>query len=205
MSVLLDLPQQTQIVEFPTHRRRQFTLAEYERMIASGILTEQDRCELIRGGIVEKMTVGEAHAACVKRLNHLLTRLVGDRAILSVQDPVVVAGSRPEPDVALLIPRDDFFSESAPEATDILLVIEVADSSLPYVRTVKLSLYAEARVGEYWIANLDDRCIEVYRDPQPDGTYASRQMAHRGEVLNIAGLPGVAVNIDDIFTARRGR
>ena len=177
----------------------QFSLEDFERMIEVGILTEQDRCELIRGEIIEKMTIGESHAACVKRLNRLFSSRLGNQVILGIQDPVVVAESRPEPDVTLLIPQDDFYANSTPRSADILLLIEVADSSLGYDRTEKLSLYAKAGVCEYWIANLNDECVEVYRDPQPNGTYGNECVLKLGETLSIQRLPGVSIAVDDVF------
>ncbi len=184
----------------PHHR---FSFDNYKQMIESGILTEQDRCELIRGEVVEKMTSGKKHAACVKRLNRLLGRLVGDHAIIGVQDPVEAIKSCPEPDITLLSPRDDFYSESVPRTGDIMLLIEVADSSLEYDRTAKLSLYAEAGIREYWIANVNNDCVEVYRNPQPNGTYADERVLNLGETLDIAALPGVLVAVDHVFKARR--
>ena len=186
----------------PYHR---FSLDQYEQMIADGILTEQDRCELIRGEIVEKMTIGEPHAACVTRLAHCFYALTQEVAIVSVQNHVVLDNSRPEPDLALLLPRDDFYSEAAPHAADILLLIEVADSSLTVDRTTKLSLYAQSGVGEYWIVNLIDRCVEVYRDPQHDGTYSDMRVLHSGETLGILALAGVTLAVDQVFPVRRDR
>lgn len=186
----------------PYHR---FSLDQYERMIDAGILTEQDRCELIRGEIIEKMTIGEAHAACVMRLTRLLGLLIRDDAILSVQNHIAVSDSRPEPDLVLLTPRDDFYAESAPRPADILLLIEVADSSFEFDRTKKLPLYAESGVSEYWIANLNNDTVEVYRDPQSDGTYADAHVATLGETLTILSLPGVSITVDQFFTARRAR
>ena len=183
----------------------QFSLEDFERMIEVGILTEQDRCELIRGDIIEKMTIGESHAACVKRLNRLFNNRLGSKVIVGIQDPVIVAESHPEPDVTLLVPQDDFYVSSTPRSADILLLIEVADSSLGYDRTIKLSLYAEAGVCEYWIANLNDECVEVYRNPQPNGTYADDHVWKLGETLSILRLAGVSVAVDDVFNARRDR
>ncbi len=186
----------------PYHR---FSLDQYERMIESGILNKYDRVELIRGEIVEKMTIGEPHAACVMRLNRYFTRLLGDQVLVGIQSPIVAAESRPEPDVTLLSPREDFYSTATPCPADILLLIEVADSTIGSDRTDKLSLYAEAGVCEYWIANLNNDTVEVYRDPQPDGTYADAHVATLGEMLTILSLPGVSITVDQFFTARRDR
>lgn len=188
---------------FPPYHR--FSLDQYERMIDAGILTERDRCELIRGEIVEKMTIGEPHAACVTRLAHRFYAVGHERAIVSVQNPVVLDSSRPEPDLALLRPRDDFYSASSPRAPDILLLIEVADSSLADDRTVKLSLYAESGVREYWIVNLNDNCIEVFRDPQPNGTYTDARVLHPGETLSILALQEVLIPVDHVFNSSRAR
>ena len=124
---------------------------------------------------------------------------------MSVQNQVVLDNSRPEPDLALLLPREDFYSGSAPCAADILLLIEVADSSLTVDRTSKFSLYAESGVREYWIVNLIDRCVEVYRDSQQDGTYSDTRVLHSGETLSILALPGVTLGVDQVFPVRRDR
>ena len=186
---------------FPPHHR--FSLDSYDQMIATGILTEQDRVELIRGEIIEKMTIGQPHAACVKRLNQLFSSLLGNRVVVGIQDPVAALESRPEPDVSILVARDNFYTDSVPHPVDVLLLIEVADSSLGYDRTVKLSLYAESGVREYWIANLIDDCVEVYRDPQPDGTFADQRIATLGETLTISALPEISVAVDQVFGLRR--
>lgn len=179
--------------------RHRFSLRDYEQMVEFGILEENDRVELIRGEIVDKMTISEPHATCVKKLNHLFCRLLADKVVVGIQDPVVILESRPEPDVALLIHRDDFYLESTPGVDNVLLLIEVADTSLEYDRTEKLSLYAEAGVCEYWIANVKQQCVEVYRDPQPNGTYAKEQVFKTGEMLSIEKLPGIAISVDQVF------
>lgn len=172
-------------------------------MIEFGILEENTRVELIRGEIVDKMTISEPHATCVKKLNHLFIAMLAGRAVVGIQDPVVVLESRPEPDVSLLLPRDDFYLESTPCVDDILLLIEVADSSLEYDRTEKLSLYAEAGVCEYWIANAKQQCVEVYRNPQSNGTYAYEQVFKTGETLRIGKLPGIALAVDQVFKPKK--
>lgn len=169
----------------PSHR---FTIEDYKQMVEHGILTEHDRVELIRGEIKDKMTVGERHAACVKRLNRLLGKLVGERALVSVQDPVRLADSEPEPDVALLRPREDFYAAGKPEAGDVLLVIEVADTTLDFDRQVKCAMYAEAGIVEYWIVNLVDDRLEVHRQPRADGTYVDLCSLRRGDNIEVWGM-----------------
>src|SRR5712692_11691964 len=127
--------------------KRPCNVDEYHRMAEAGILTETDRVELIDGEIVEMTPVGSRHASVVKRLNALLTGRLGARAIVSVQDPIRLSKeSEPQCDVVLLRPTPDFYAGSHPEPVDTLLLIEVADTSLPYDRGVKLPRYATARV-----------------------------------------------------------
>lgn len=176
-----------------------FTVDEYEQMVATGILTEQDRVELIRGEILAKMTIGDPHIACVLRLNWLLSQLAAGRALVSIQNPIRLSDSMPEPDVALLRPRADFYRSGKPRPPDIFLVIEVADTSLDFDRETKRSLCAEAGIVEYWIANLVDQCVEVHRQPRPDGSYAVVQIARPGQQIEIEALPGVIVSVDQLM------
>ena len=176
-----------------------FTVDEYEQMIEQGILTENDRIELIHGEIVEKMVIGPLHIAVVNRLNRLLNTRLSDATFVSIKSPIVLSDSQPEPDVALLLPRDDFYATSKPKSSDVLLVIEVSDSSLNYDREVKLPMYALGGIQELWIVNLVESKIEVYRQPLPTGVYPSRTDFGRGESLCLAGLPDVSFEVDSIL------
>ena len=180
-----------------THHR--FSLADYEQMIDLGILTENDRVELIRGEIIEKMSIGEFHAACVKRLNRLFNIRLAAQVCVGVQDPIRLADSEPEPDVALLVPRDDDYAASHPEPDDILLVIEVADASLDFDRHVKGSIYAENGIVEYWILNVLDHTLEVYRNPQSTGQYANVRVLTGAEATDLVKLPGVTFTVAELF------
>jgi Uma2 family endonuclease len=181
-----------------TRTPHRFTVATYEKMIDFGILKEDDRVELIRGEIVAKMPIGNPHIACVNRLNRLLVRAVGDDAIVSIQNPIRLADSEPEPDVVLERPRDDFYATGKAGPADILLLIEVAQDSLETDREDKGPLYAESGIVEYWIVNLIDRCLEVHRQPRPDGTYADVRTLRTGETIDVAALPGVTVAVADV-------
>lgn len=151
--------------------RRRFTSAEYHAMTAAGILSEDERVELIAGEIVKMAPIGSRHAGCVKKLNRRLSRALGDRALVSIQDPILLGeGVEPEPDLALLRPREDDYTLSHPRPGDVLLVIEVADASLDYDRRVKIPLYAQAGVPEMWIVNLLQGEIEVYHGPSERAT-----------------------------------
>jgi Uma2 family endonuclease len=179
--------------------KRWFSVDEYYRMADAGILTEDDRVELIEGEIIEMSPIGSRHAGCVKRLNTLLGQQSGQSAIVSVQDPISIDDfSEPEPDVALLKPREDFYSESHPTASDVLLVVEVADTSVEYDRSVKLPLYARAGIGEMWLVNLPQEIIEIYRQPLDD-TYREIRLVKRGESLVAQALPNLMLDADSIL------
>jgi Uma2 family endonuclease len=176
-----------------------YSVEDYEEMIRLGVLTEHDRVELIRGEIVAKMAIGPKHGGCTKRLISLFTpRLVG-RAIVASQDPVRLADSEPEPDISLLRLRADFYASGHPEPPDIFLIIEIAHSSLADDRNIMRPLYAESGIIEFWIVNLADECLEVYRNPQPDGTYQDERVLRRGESTDIVALPGLVVAVDEIL------
>lgn len=167
-------------------------------MIEAGILTEKDRVELINGEILEMSPIGNEHSACVKRLNALFNKLLGEKVIVSVQDPVQMGDlSEPEPDIAILKPVEDFYAARRPTPADTLLIIEVADTSLDYDREIKLPLYAESGVPEYWLVNLGNREIEAHRSPAGD-IYKIREIARSGDLLTFHGL-GLSVAIKDLF------
>ncbi len=179
-----------------THRR--FTVDEYFRMADAGILTEDDRVELLDGEIVEKMTINPPHAGAVKQLTRLFAPWA-DRLTIGVQDPVILGThSAPEPDLAILRHRGDGYRRAHPGPDDILLVIEVADSSLGHDRRRKLPLYARAHIAESWLVNLPDEVVEVYREPRK-GSYTDRRIVHRGDTLTPLALPDVTLSADEIL------
>jgi Uma2 family endonuclease len=184
------------VVQRPRFR---WTVDDYEKMIEHGILTENHKVELIRGEVVPKMPIGDLHAACLNRVVELFFDLVGKSATRSIQNPIRLADSEPEPDFALLVRRDDFYASGKPRPADVYLVIEVADASLAYDRDVKGPLYAENGIAEYWIVNLVDRCLEVHRQPRPDGTYAEVRTLRPGDSTSLALLPTVTVAVGDLI------
>lgn len=182
-----------------TLTRHRFTVAQYEEMVGAGILTEADRVELLRGEVVEKMTIGPAHAAAVKRLNRLFQQRLGLLAVIAVQDPLRLADSEPEPDLVLLKPRDDFYASETPGAAHALLVVEVADSTLDSDRTLKCELYAEAGIDEYWIVNLIESCIEVHREPSPTGNYQSIQRLAGDAIFAPVHFPNCQLRVAELL------
>jgi Uma2 family endonuclease len=182
-------------------RPHRFTVAEYHRMAEVGILGEDSRVELIRGQIVDMAPIGAPHLGMVNRLNRLLAGVLAGRGILSVQNPVRLDdGSEPEPDVAVLRPRADDYQTATPCPPDVLLLIEVADTSLDDDRAIKVPLYAENGIAECWIVNLLDCVVEVYRQPG-NGRYADVLRAGPAHVLAFTLLPGVVLPVADLFPA----
>jgi Uma2 family endonuclease len=179
------------------HRR--FTVDEYHRMAEAGILGADDRVELLDGEIVQVSPIGARHAATVTRLEHLFHRLARDRAIIRGQNPVRLDNySEPEPDIALVTPRDDFYAAAHPAPHDVLLIVEVADTSLRYDRHRKLPGYARAGIPEVWLVDLTGDRVESHREPRGDA-YASQQILGRDATLTPLRLPGITVPVGDLL------
>lgn len=159
----------------------------YHEMIASGGLREDDRIELIEGYLVTKMSIGSLHSGMVNRLNRLLGRLFGDSAIVTIQNPVTIHEySEPEPDVVVAKFREDFYADRHPYPEDILLVIEVADTSLAFDREAKIPLYASCGIPESWLVDLIHHEIHVFR--RPDGAKYQETLVFRsGDLLPVPG------------------
>ncbi len=150
--------------------RHKLTVHDYHRMGEAGIFHEDDRVELIDGEIIDMAPIGSDHAGFINRLTRRFVMRLGDRAVLGVQNPVRLGDySEPQPDFSVLKPRADDYISSIPVAADVLLLIEVANSSLGYDRKIKLPLYARHGIPEVWILNVPQRLIEAHRAPGPDG------------------------------------
>jgi Uma2 family endonuclease len=180
-------------------QKRLFTCDEYETMLAAGILSEDDRVELIEGEIVQMSPIGSAHAGCVNRLNGIFSRLFQERAVVGVQNPLRLSEvSELQPDLVLLRPRADFYAASHPGPDDVLLVVEVADASLAYDRGVKAPLYARSGLAELWIVDLQGQTLEVHRRPSA-GTYLEVRRYGRGDSLSLLARPQVSVAVGEIL------
>jgi Uma2 family endonuclease len=178
-------------------RRHRFTVEQYRRMAEAGIFSEDDRVELLEGEIVRMNPIGSPHAGCVKRLNSLFAQRLGLRVVIGVQDPLRLGDySEPEPDLMLLRPRPDFYSESHPEPPDVLLIVEVAWSSLAEDRRVKVPLYARFGIPECWLVDVDARRLVVYREPSIDGYRSSCDLG-RGERFTLLAFPDVEVAVEE--------
>jgi Uma2 family endonuclease len=169
-------------------------------MLETGILHEDDRVELLEGEIVEMPPIGSHHASVVDRLTSLLTtHIQRNLAIVRVQNPIRLdALTEPLPDVAILRPRADFYSGDHPGPGDVVLLVEVADTSLESDRSVKLPMYASAGIAEVWIVDINSEVVETYCSSTPDG-YVERRVARRGEGLSPQALPDVQLTVDDIL------
>jgi len=179
--------------------KRLFTTEDYHRMIDNDILSENDLVELLGGEIVQMSPVGSRHAACVNRLNKVLLSRLGTRAIVSVQNPIhLSAQSEPQPDVAVLRMRSDYYAESHAEPQDVLLIIEVADTSTSLDREVKLPLYALANITEVWLIDLGEECVRAYTKPSLHG-YAEIRQLWRDDVLSPQVYPDLKISLIDIL------
>ena len=179
--------------------RRWFTVGEYNRMAETGILTEDDRVELIEGEIVEMSPIGSRHAACVNRLNMHLSRQVGQSFIVSVQNPIIVSDySEPEPDLAVLLLRADYYEQKLPQSADVLVVVEVADTSVEIDRGVKIPLYAQSNIPVALLVDLSKELIELHSQPA-SGQYQSVKIFRRGDSLRLDVLPQLSLSVDDIL------
>jgi Uma2 family endonuclease len=180
-------------------RRRRFTVNEYYAMADAGILTEDDRVELIEGEIIQMAAIGSRHAACVNRLTRLLVDGVGDDAVVTVQNPVRLSDlTEPQPDFALARPRPDFYAGAHPQPDDVLLIVEVAHTTLGYDREIKLPLYALAAIPEVWIVDVEGDVVEIYREPS-GGEYRRTTTAGRNDMLHPVKLPSLSVPVSQIL------
>ena len=180
-------------------RKRQLSISEYHLMGDVGIFAPVERVELIEGEIIDMPSIGSTHSGIVDHLNRLLVRAVGDKAIVRVQNPVVLSDlSEPEPDFALLKPRDNFYKDATPSASDVLLLIEVSDSTLRYDRDIKAPLYARHGIPETWIIDMANARITIYRDAGEQG-YSSEFKPDDWQRVAPLQISDAAVDLSNLF------
>jgi Uma2 family endonuclease len=194
----------TQTLPTQTPQPVRFTVEDYHRLVDLGFLTEDDRIELIRGELIQMAAKGAAHETCITRLIRILPQVLKNRATLRCQSPITLAfDGEPEPDFSIVQNREDDYESAHPTPAETLLVIEVADSSLEYDRTVKLSLYAEAGIRDYWIFNISDRYLEAYSEPAEvvsgQFDYLTRRIVPREEVIALPPFPEEKLALSSIF------
>jgi Uma2 family endonuclease len=180
-------------------RKRPITVEEYHRMADAGILGPEERIELLDGEIIQMSPINPPHNSTVARVSRWFDRRVGDRAIVFTQGSFGLSGfSEPEPDILLARYRDDFYRTAHPRPEDVLLIIEVADTSLRYDRDDKLPRYAAAGIPEAWIADVKRNRLTVYRDPTPDGYRQVLTLTRRATISPLA-FPDLELRWEDIF------
>ncbi|HKH43873.1 MAG TPA: Uma2 family endonuclease [Thermoanaerobaculia bacterium] len=180
--------------------KRLFTRDEYYAMAEAGILKPEDRVELIEGEIYRMAPIGNPHAGCVNRLVRRFSVLTAaDRAVLSPQNPVNLTDiSEPQPDVTLLRPREDFYGDGHPTPEDVLLLVEVADSSIGFDRHTKIPLYALCGISEVWQVDINKEAVEIYREPSREG-YRSVQRFRRGDQVAPQAFPDFEIAVESIL------
>ncbi len=165
----------------------------------AGVFAPDARLELIEGGIVEMAPIGSRHAGAVNTLNRLFGRLAGERAIVAVQNPVIIGDrSVPQPDLALLKPRADSYSSAHPTPADVLLVVEVADTTLAFDIGTKLPMYARSSIPEVWVVDLQECALRVFRDPSASG-YRTSFTASGEDSVSAAVLPEITIALPALF------
>lgn len=184
--------------EFPGLKHR-ISVEAYHRMGDAGVFSPEARVELIEGEIFDMAPIGSRHASVVNRLNSMFVPAVGPTAIVQVQGPVRLGDlSEPEPDFALLKPRADYYRDALPSAADVLLIVEVADSTQRLDRRVKVPLYARHGVPEVWVIDLENALVHFHRQPD-NGSYADISATGHPAVTPIAALPGIAIDLSGIL------
>ena len=179
---------------------RLVTVQEYERMVQSGVFPKAERLEMIEGQIVSLAAASASIASVVKRLDALLANGTTAQLLVSVHDPIRLARSELQPDLVLLRLRDDNYFGGPPSASDVLLVIEVADTSADYDRNVKIPVYGRGGIAEAWLIDLSARAIQVYREPGNDG-YGVQKTVAAGDQLSPLALPDISLSVSEILGA----
>ena len=176
-----------------------FTVSEYERMGEGGVFAPGARMELIEGEIIEMSPIGSHHAACVERISGRLHEIAQRRFLVRNKNPIVANDfSEPQPDISVLRFREDYYQHAHPRPGDILLVIEVADTTPSFDRRVKTSLYARAGIAEFLLFNLPDDQVEFFSQPE-EGTYQNAKVLQRGDRYESSVVAGFSLDIATIL------
>jgi Uma2 family endonuclease len=181
-------------------QKRLLTIEEYHQMVEAGILSEDERLELIHGELIEMTSIGNRHAGCVRWLNRCFNARLASRSVVDVQDPVPLGDqqSEPQPDVVLLRYQEDCYRAQAPRPEDVLLIVEAADTSLAYDRDVKIPLYAKSGISEAWLVDLTSDSIFSYRRPSAGG-YLEVRRFRRGDTISPEAFPEEGFSVDEIL------
>jgi len=179
--------------------KRLFSVDEYHKMVENGILSESDNVELIDGEILKMAPIGSRHAAFVDFISDLFRSLIKQQVIIRIQNPVYVSNySEPEPDIAIVKYRKDFYIKSHPKKEDILLIIEITESSINYDREIKLPKYAEALITEVWILIIPEDKLEIYRNPV-NGKYQDVLILDKQKKITPLNFKYIEILVGDLF------
>lgn len=182
---------------------RQITVAEYDLMIESGVFDENDQIELLNGVIIEKMPKGTKHSSANDRASRVFYRSFGDDVIIRNQNPVWLDEfSELEPDIVLAKNKQDEYEDSHPTPDEILLILEVADSTLGYDRNTKGAAYAQAGIRQYIVLNVQEKTLEDYREPNTDG-FQSKQTYRSGQSFNLVAFPEISFQVKDFLPVEK--
>ena len=185
---------------------KRFTITEYHRLADLDLFTEDDRVELIKGEIIKMAAKGKAHSVCNTRLYRELFKLLEEKATIRGQEPIIINDSEPEPDLTIVKNTPDDYFLNHPIPSDIFLIIEVADSSLKYDQEVKLFLYSEAGISDYWIFNLMDYYLECYSDPYQDLQgkfgYRHKSIILPNESVKLPFFPELILDLTKVFPGK---
>jgi len=166
--------------------RHRITVDDYHQMAAVGIFGPETRVELVAGEVLDMSPIGSLHAALVRALSRRLAEAAGDRALVAVGDPLHLdRASEPQPDIALLSPRSDWYAAAHPRAADVLLVVEVAESSLAYDLGIKVPLYGRHGIPEAWVIDARTRTVHVFREPSAEGYALTRVVPADGMIASL--------------------
>lgn len=179
--------------------RTRISVVRYQQMVAAGVLSKRDRIELIDGEMIDMAPIGLKHAALTARLNKWFVLAVGDTAIVSPGGPVNLGDfSEPQPDLMLLRPRADYYAAKIPEAADVMLLVEISDSTLAYDQGTKRALYARHGVAEYWVVDVAGKRIQVNRQPGANA-YALLQECTGADRVAPQSLPTMQLIVQELF------
>lgn len=185
------------ILEYP--QKHPISAEEYLRMGEAGVFAPEARLELIEGEIIEMVPIHPPHAGCVMTLNQLLTRRAGNRALVAVQSPLIISGrSVPQPDLALLKPRTDNYRTVHPRVSDVLLVVEVSDTTVAFDLGTKVPLYARCGIAEAWVVDVNEHVVHAFRDAAAAG-YGTSLTAGSGQRVACLAVPEVDLEVEELF------
>ncbi len=203
MSAVIEIPTLTPSTDDISNghylKLRRLTVKEYDAMIQNGIFKENDQIELLNGVLVEKMPKGTKHSSANDRATKVFYRILGEKAIIRNQNPIWLDDfSEPEPDIVLAVFNENDYEETHPTPADILLILEVSDSTLNYDRNAKCLTYSKAGIRQYILLNVQDRTIEDYREPSADG-FQSKQTYRAGQEFNLVAFPEISFQVQDFL------